>query len=95
MKQNTPTKHLTPSDIGVLLHYHLCPEEHPRVDTPAVKDAIRHFQSIGVLIEDADLPGKYRTTRKGHAYVTALCCTPPPREVYVNEAGEVLEPWAP
>lgn len=77
----------SPNNIEVLLHFHTCPHPHPRIDAPAVKEAIMQFLEIGAIVVFDDT---YITTRLGHAWVDALCNTPPPRLVFIDEAGRVL-----
>ena len=45
------------------------------------------FLEIGAIVVFDDT---YITTRLGHAWVDALCNTPPPRLVFIDEAGRVL-----
>lgn len=77
----------TPSNIEVLLHFHTNPEPHPRLDAPAVRDAV-----LMLLDEEAIYSFKdgYRTTAKGRAWVQALCNVPPPRVAYIDESGKPL-----
>lgn len=85
MKMKTP---LSPSDIEVLLHCHVCPAPHPRSGAPAVRAAIDMFAYAdmievweptgGALGE----PSYWRTTDKGDAFVKALCNTPEPVQTW-------------
>lgn len=77
---------LTPNDIEVLLHYHCSSEPHPRFGAPAVTDTVQRFIDLGVLTRP-----NLTITPLGAAWVKALCATPMPRLVYVNDRNEILE----
>lgn len=73
---------LTPNEINVLLHYHVCPEQHPRANSPAVVDATQKFLIDGIF--DSTGSGRITTTDKGKAFVQMLCETPYPKLVWVD-----------
>jgi len=81
---------MTPSEIEILLHCHVCPLPHPRVDAPAVAGALRDMLIHG-LIEGYDNRGGYRTTARGRAHIEQLCSTPWPTQAWVNVQGELIE----
>lgn len=83
-------KIFSPANIEVLLHYYSNPAPHPRADAPVVINATCHFIDLGVVWYDA-AEGRYRTTKKGDAWVKALCNVECPREVYVDQQGNILE----
>ena len=81
----------TPSDLDVLLHYHVCPEPHPRAEAPAVRDAIERFMREDIL-EFKKGVGFVTTTKRGRLWVEMLLATPPPESAYVDpRTGELLE----
>lgn len=80
---------LTPNDIEVLLHCHVSPEPHPRLDAPAVQESIKMWICAG-MIEPNVNTGIFVTTDKGCAMVMALCKTPYPRLIYIDQNGEEL-----
>lgn len=75
---------MTPNDIEVLLHYHTCREIHPRLDAPAVQDAIDVFEDNGILHKIPHSFGLWHTTKKGEALVKMLQSTPYPIERFIN-----------
>jgi hypothetical protein len=68
---------LTPNDIDVLLHYHGHADDHPRVDAPAVKQALNMWLGLGCLVdrESSMFGSRYKTTDKGRRMVERLCLT--------------------
>ena len=77
MKMKTP---LSPSDIEVLLHCHVSPSRHPRLEAEAVLQAIGMFVQTGMVAHNPQ-PGEhhvYTTTPKGDAFIEALLNTPEP-----------------
>lgn len=94
MKQ--PTIH-SPFKVEVLMHCHCHAEPHPRIlddewmnGENMVRKTIEEFLQIGVIYPDPESPNVYRTTRKGRAWVEAICNTPVPREMFVDEIGRVI-----
>lgn len=71
------------SDIGVILHYYTSSEPHPRVDAPAVKDAIIKFTRAGIL-KESDKKGGYEVTERGYAWIDLICLTPYPVQVWID-----------
>lgn len=90
MKMKSP---LSPSDIEVLLHCHTCPAPHPRLEAPAVQDAIHTFAKAGMV---SWVPGQtahhgqpyYITTPKGDAFIQALLHTPEPVQTWTVPKAE-------
>ena len=80
---------MTPSDIEILLHYHTCPEPHPRTHAPAVQDTIRWFVSLGILEEKGHLQS-YRTTGKGNALVRMLCNVGMPQLAWLDREDNII-----
>lgn len=91
MKDNQPPFAIhCPSNIEVLLHCHCYPVPHPRLEGPAVRDAIKMFRDLGAIEERPPLKDVYATTLLGRAWVEALCMVPPPRLVYLDEQGRTV-----
>jgi hypothetical protein len=81
----------SPINIEFLLHCHVFSEEFPRINAPAVQNAINKFLMLGVIESRDDEHGEtYKTTDLGAAWVTALCNVPMPTKRYVDEQGRVL-----
>lgn len=80
---------MTPSDIEVLLHIHVCPEPHPRESAPAVDAGITRLLGTG-LIEPLAV-GKYHTTDRGAAHIRQLCQLPFPTVQWVGANGEIID----
>ena len=83
-------KIFSPNNIDVLLHCHTRPGPHPRLDAPAVRDAINMFYQLE-CIEQTLEKDEYRTTPKGKAWVQALCNVEEPRKAYVDAQGNILQ----
>lgn len=83
---------MTPNDIEVLLHYHSSSELHPRLDAPAVQDAINMFEDNGILHKIPHSFGLWHTTKRGEALVQMLCSTPYPTEKFINPlTNEIIQ----
>ena len=86
----------TPTNIEVLLHYHVSPSIHPRFDEKAsVEEAVEFLMGVGALERYFDSDGKgqhghYQTTELGAAWVTALCNTKRPTAIFSDEHGNIL-----
>ena len=78
---------MTPSDIEILIHHHVCPERHPRFDAPAVQETIRFFVRAKIF-EETD--NSYTTTERGEALVELLCKTELPQQAWVDKDGSVI-----
>jgi hypothetical protein len=72
---------MTVNDIEVMLHYYCSPSPHPRIDAPAVQDAISQFLAAGLLeYVKKDI---YEATEGGKMYVEALRKVPIPKRQWV------------
>ena len=84
---------LTPNDIEFLIHCHVSPDPHPRRFALAVQATITMFLVEGlielVLYPDSP-PDTYKTTERGQALMTLLCCTPFPTQRWVDSTGKVI-----
>jgi hypothetical protein len=80
----------TPNDIEVLIHCHCCPDPHPRIDAPAVKEALRHLAEWKAIVPSDQ---GWKTTALGAAWLCALSRVPIPttRSFFVDADGELLE----
>lgn len=84
---------MSPSDIEVLIHFHVCPDPHPRTDAPAVIEAVDTFLSAG-LIEKRPGAGNeecYMTTSRGRAHIGQLCNTIWPQQAWIDQTGKIIE----
>jgi len=82
---------MTPNDIEVLIHCHVSPVLHPRIDAGAVKEALARFLNCGLIEGFGDVSNAYQTTDKGAAHIQQLCNLPFPTVKYVTASGEVIE----
>jgi len=78
----------TPNNIEVLLHCHCTNEVHPRIDAPAVIDALAFLYERELIIMPNRDSQIYRTTKKGAFHVQALCNLPLPVSQWVTPQGE-------
>lgn len=80
----------SPHNIEILLWCHTRTEQHERVESMGVREALMELLAMGA-IERTGQEFVYTTTRLGSAWVAALCNVPPPKAVYVDEAGRILD----
>ena len=88
--ENNMTEIFSPSNIEILLHCHVRVEPHPRLEAPAVRDAILAFLKIGAIAPDPECQDLYHTTPLGKAWVEALCRVPPPWIAFIDQQGKLL-----
>jgi hypothetical protein len=84
---------MSPSDLEVLVHCHACVGVHPRIDAPAVRDAIERFRSADI-IEECSHPrrGEFYTTDKGKAWLEIILRTPMPTKAWIDpRTKDVIE----
>lgn len=80
---------MTPNDIEILIHCHVCPAPHPRIAHNG--NVITKFIQLG-LIEEADKRNCYRTTSRGAAHVEQLCNLALPTQAWIGADGKVIKP---
>jgi len=80
----------TPLKIELLLHYHTTSAPHPHADNRCWKEAHEELLEFEVIYFDSE-HDCYRTTPFGKAWVQALCQLPPPKQVFVDQLGKVIE----
>lgn len=80
---------MTPNEIEVLIHCHVCQAQHPRADALEVRDALESFFRNGLITKEKD--GVYHTTDRGAAHISQLCNTPWPRQIWVDEMGRIID----
>ena len=78
---------MTPSDIEILLHHHVCPDPHPRADAHAVQQTIEWFVAAGILKEKGS---GYKTTGKGNALVHMICNTGMPQLAWLDSEDNII-----
>lgn len=82
---------MTPNDIEILIHCHVCPSVHPRISAPAVNESITQFCIEGILAVDDEKLGTFKTTDKGAALMRSLCDTPYPKQAWIDQTGKIIE----
>jgi hypothetical protein len=81
----------TPAQIQTLLHYWCVAPTPPKTYDPT-DDATKWLFDRGAICREGNTaPPRYTVTKKGEAWVLALCRVEEPREVYVDEHGDILE----
>lgn len=80
---------MTLNDIEVLLHCHTRPIVHPRIDEPAVKEALISLSVNGLIEQRGN--DYYETTDKGMAHVEQICGLPWPTQAWIGENGNIIE----
>ena len=79
---------VSPNIIDVMLHYYSSGgTPHPRLDAPAVQEAIR-FLIENLLLDELD--HSYVATDRGIAWVVSICQTVFPRSAWVDQAGDAI-----
>lgn len=79
---------MSPNDIDVMLHYYGSRSVHPRIDAPAVRDAIDRFLKAG-LFTQSDLADVYEVTEGGRMYVDALRAVPLPERLWTMPKSDL------
>ena len=69
----------SPNNLEVLIHCHCSGSVHPRIDAPAVMDAIKILSAEGLIIQS---DRHYVTTDKGKFYLDHLLSIPFPIQEY-------------
>lgn len=82
---------MTPNAIEILLHCHVCPLPHPRIDDPEVQGEIQSLLANHLIEEKLGSPGGFRTTLRGRLHVQQLCNTSWPVSVFMGSDGKVME----
>ena len=82
---------LSPLEVDILMHCctRRCP--FPNSDNAVVASQIRDFLNLGAICPVAGQQDVYCTTPLGDAWVKAICAVPPPRQVFVDELGRIIE----
>lgn len=78
--------HFTPYELGILLHYFVSPEEHPRA--PIFEATCLRLMQLGLMTRDLRREPVYGLTERGEAFITlGLLRTPIPEQVWQMPAG--------
>jgi len=77
---------MTPNDLEILIHCYVSPEEHPRINAPAVMESIGKFVDDDILEERITDGDKmlFKVTEKGVAFLRMILSTPYPIKVWIN-----------
>jgi hypothetical protein len=72
---------MTIIEIEVLLHYFYSPSDHPRIDVPAVQDAVKMLCKAGMLEEKQMMNGaRYRIIQEAaQPYINKITSIPLPK----------------
>ncbi len=81
-----------PAHVEFLMHCHCSPEPFERWDVPMFVSLAKNWVDLGIIARNTNLEVApvYSTTPLGKAWVNAICNTPLPKSVYVDEMGRVL-----
>lgn len=82
---------MTPNDIEILIHCHVCQLVHPRISAPAVSESITQFCIDGILAVADERSGTFKTTDKGNALMRSLCDTPYPEQAWIDQTGKIIK----
>lgn len=70
---------VSPSNLELLLHCHVSPEQHPRLEAKAIKGGLEYLQGHG-MIERYDRT--WTTTEKGKFYIEYILSIPFPEQSF-------------
>lgn len=70
---------ISPCTLEVLIHCHVSPMMHPRVESQSVKESIQLLQTAGLIERD---DRHHATTAKGKFYLEHLLATPFPERTF-------------
>lgn len=79
----------TPYRIKLLLHFDCSPGPYPL--SPIFQEEVDGLVEEGAIEPCAESGSGYKTTSLGGAWVQALCNVPPPKVVFVDQLGNILE----
>lgn len=74
---------MTPNAIEILIHCHVCADQHPRMSAPAVRSTFESLETNG-LIEQHE-KGYFVTTDRGKAHIDQLCSLKWPVQRWVDD----------
>ena len=77
----------SPLEIEVLLHYYYSPDPHPKHNTEGVVNIIHKFRNHGIFTDQV----QPYLTDKGKAWLHLILNTPYPKQVFVDQFGNVIE----
>jgi len=71
---------MTPNDLEILIHCHVCALVHPRYNAPAVREAIDGFLEDGIIEPSNQYiqSNCFTTTTKGQIWLEMILETPHP-----------------
>lgn len=69
---------MTPNDLEFLIHCHVCPSVHPRVNSPAIRETISRFVKDDILYYRSEL-NRLSLTLKGRHWMKMILKTPYPK----------------
>ena len=79
---------MTPCQLEVLIHCHVCPFPHPRREAQSVSEAFDFFLDGDIIVHvEASEPTFYTTTDKGKAWLAVILDTPCPTQQWLDEQG--------
>jgi hypothetical protein len=76
-----------PLNLSVLLHCYYSPEPHPRINSPAVQDALNYLLRTN-MISGGDNDNIFHTTPRGEAYIKYLMALPFPEQHWIMPNGQ-------
>ena len=80
---------MTPSDLELLIHCHVSPAPHPRLDAPAIQEGLRKLLHHDIICPTAQT-GVYNATPRGKAHIEQLRALPFPEQAYIDYKGDKI-----
>jgi len=82
---------MTPNDIEFLIHCHVSPRVHERIESNAIQETIERFLASALIIQRGPGDKIYYTTDKGAAHLRQLCNLSLPKQVFVDYEGKEIK----
>ena len=82
---------MTPNDLEILIHCHVSPTPHPRIDAPAVVQALDDLVECDLIIKHKGCDGVYSTTDRGKAHIEVLCNMSLPEKKWIDPFGRIIK----
>ena len=80
---------MTLNDLEILIFYHVCRSEHPRIDSPAVQESLQNLLRYDLISYVHH--SIYETTSRGKAWLKLILETPLPRMAWVDSNGNFID----
>ena len=87
IKAHTVLSHI---ELEVLAWFARNTKPYPKMHTKEGENALANLIKLCLINKDLDTNDGLFLTEKGEAYISTLCCTPIPINVWINEKNEIV-----